>query len=1407
MTEKTATPKSLSSKKEKIVDTRNSGKKNKKKKGKATSTSESCLPPKSPKKKPNQEKELIRDQIRKMVEDAGWKIEYRPRLYKDYSDAVYIDFAGTVYWSIIRAYNGIKSQWNNGDTDQKHFRDGFSFKPIPVEILEKLTRLTRKRKERDNKMGHKAEKRTKKAKGNSGNVSAENKHDKKSKGSSKDRDKLNHLIRHEGKSQRVRLEKKGLNLKRKVSVRRQTSTCKVDKVGNDMPKSPVVSHTHLLQGGKSKTQRGFTLLVRTSDQDMNSEGDPFFLYPGKRTVLSWLIDTETVPLSGKVKYMNKRRTRAMLDGKITRDGISCGCCSKIVTISEFETHAGSKLHQPCQNIFLENGIPLFQCLIDAWNKQEESERSGFYSIDISSDDPNDDTCGICGDGGDLICCDGCPSTFHQTCLGIQVLPRGDWHCLKCCCKFCKGIGCSSSQRVETAILRLLTCSLCEEKYHGSCLKESSTINVKTDRSFTSFCGKKCRELFAQIQKLLGKKHVLEGGFSWTLLHRSDLKSDTSVSGLSQKAECNSKLALALSVMDECFLPITDQRSGVNLLHNVVYNRGSNFNRLNYSGFYTVTLEKGDEIISVASIRIHGTKFAEMPFVGTRHTYRRQGMWRRLLNAIESCLSSLKVEKLIIPAISELMDTWTLVFGFEPLEELYKHEVRSLNMIVFPGVDLLQKVLLKRSFVGGTSTDGSALKAIEVESDNHITAEVIGNSDTGPDNVATDVAVSHANGIIDEVADANTESQVHGCLVSDTSGASIASDGLSEAMSFFPEEKTACCNLQLGDESSVPKTLAPEADETPTMNSTVKANIQASLQGTAGDTLEQNIEMGDVKSDLHSLAEVCARCSKDVLNIDLDLHAQEEGTECCDSQAHGGSSETKTVLPDGKNEPPKNSCVESSIRDSIEGALDGDRNVNLKNECCGSQSREESSISVIETKALPPDVESEPPNKSFDYCTHNSVEGSPDDPQDVIMTIDCCDSPSQGDPISTTETKIVLLEVENKPLKNPCVESGSPDAEEGGQDVNMIAECRDSHSQDDSISTTETKIVLLDVESEPLKKPCLKSGCPAAVECGLDDALDINMETDAAGSNLNSLAKTSAQHTTDVLNESLDINSPKGETGCYSSQTRDASSICTSETELLTVLENKPTVNSSVEPSLQAPMEGSVGDTEAYMKVNGVKPDLQSLAEISIRRTAGVPDASMNSDYASSYVGSKSKFNSDSSHQNDLLESTDISTKPQVETLILNAQSPGVNVLCGDSEDSNQLLNTLWNSKESLENHDVQLLQKTESACDASDKVNDCEVKIEVVITEDEPKSLDDESVDCISEVVNESVCAVIQYNCKTSVGCRGDDIQPNSCNSSSKVVALRASVHQSTHDVGECIVTRSVELKPRASGEGDGLDS
>ncbi|XP_042065169.1 uncharacterized protein LOC121808646 isoform X1 [Salvia splendens] len=737
------------------------------------------------------EKQLLREKIREMLIDAGWTIDYRPRRNRDYLDAVYISPSGTAYWSIIKAYDAFKKQLEEDKCKSKSklVIDSPSFAPLDEDLINKLTRQTKKKIEEATKRKRKEDGPTKSAKRSSGRDD-----DGESSDSDQNEERLSSCRKQNHKAQRTKFP--DISQGSDGELRNGSLKMKSRKIKVDMNTSG--SKFNVLQGRTSKVIGKCTLLVRRSDKGEKSDSDGYVPYSGKRTVLAWLIDSGVTQLSERVQYMNRRRNRVMLEGWVTREGIHCGCCSKILTVSKFELHAGSKLRQPFQNIFLESGTSLLQCQVDAWNRQGESVCRDYHTVGINGDDPDDDACGICGDGGALICCDSCPSTFHQICLEMQMLPSGDWHCPNCICKFCG----------DSGVDELTRCSFCEGKYHKSCSKEVLASSMSLNGA--SFCGLQCQEFYDHLQKILGVKHELEGGFSWSLIQRTDV-SDTSHRWFPQRVESNSKLAVALSVMDECFLPIIDRRRGINMIRNVVYNIGSNFNRLNYCGFYTIILERGDEIVSAASIRIQGTCLAEMPFIGTREIYRQKGMCRRLLSAIETELRYLKVEQLVIPAISEHMNMWTKVFGFHQLEDGLKKEIKSMNMLMFPGTDMLQKPLAKRS------------NGMEV-------SESIKNQSQLP------VMVKNLD--IDSPMECEKQMSYDSGVVHDTK----KNDKVGDVDSAFPAPAALCNNMEASASDSVCESNTPLAcNEAIVVNSEMEEN-QKELSASSTVCESKNIDM-------------------------------------------------------------------------------------------------------------------------------------------------------------------------------------------------------------------------------------------------------------------------------------------------------------------------------------------------------------------------------------------------------------------------------------------------------------------------------------------------------------------------------------------------------------------------------------
>ncbi|KAF3331759.1 hypothetical protein FCM35_KLT03165 [Carex littledalei] len=359
----------------------------------------------------------------------------------------------------------------------------------------------------------------------------------------------------------------------------------------------------------------------------------------------------------RVSYRYRNFTK---NGVITCNGIKCICCSKTFSATNFELHAGGvSSGGPLANIYLRDGRSLLKCLVEAM----ETCNLGMQLEE--SDDHNSDSdviCSACHHSGLLVKCHNCPSSFHPSCVGLKKSLKRYW-CPFCCCRVCGSGVYKANSNYLCDKAAVVCCGQCEGRFHIGCITEDCQ-----DLAFCLakpwFCNSQCCEVERMLGSLIGKKILISTsaeGLTWSILKYSRCAQDPSANlqpGL--MAEQHAKLCLAAEVINECFMPLTEPRTNSDVISDLIFNRESNLSRINFKGFYTIILEKEDEVVAVAAFRVRGDKIAELPFVCTRLKYRRQGMCRHLMTEIEKLLWVLKVERIILPSTKEQLPTWMCI---------------------------------------------------------------------------------------------------------------------------------------------------------------------------------------------------------------------------------------------------------------------------------------------------------------------------------------------------------------------------------------------------------------------------------------------------------------------------------------------------------------------------------------------------------------------------------------------------------------------------------------------------------------------------------------------------------------------------------------------------------------------------
>uniref|UniRef100_A0A8D0B1T6 E3 ubiquitin-protein ligase TRIM33 n=1 Tax=Sander lucioperca TaxID=283035 RepID=A0A8D0B1T6_SANLU len=81
-----------------------------------------------------------------------------------------------------------------------------------------------------------------------------------------------------------------------------------------------------------------------------------------------------------------------------------------------------------------SGTPLTNGNLDKGTETKgDGASAGTGNSGGKEDDPNEDWCAVCINGGDLLCCDRCPKVFHMKCHvpTIKIFPTGDFLCTFC----------------------------------------------------------------------------------------------------------------------------------------------------------------------------------------------------------------------------------------------------------------------------------------------------------------------------------------------------------------------------------------------------------------------------------------------------------------------------------------------------------------------------------------------------------------------------------------------------------------------------------------------------------------------------------------------------------------------------------------------------------------------------------------------------------------------------------------------------------------------------------------------------------------------------------------------------------------------------------------------------------------
>uniref|UniRef100_A0A672Z5V8 Uncharacterized protein n=1 Tax=Sphaeramia orbicularis TaxID=375764 RepID=A0A672Z5V8_9TELE len=209
---------------------------------------------------------------------------------------------------------------------------------------------------------------------------------------------------------------------------------KRSKTAKEVKKKPKAKKTKSKSGQSGKKKK-----ASSSEEDFLEESDFDDISIHSASVLS---DTSGATTKKKARRGRKKRKKDG-DGYETDHQDYCEVCQQGGEIILCDT-CPRAYHLVCLDPELEKApegkwsCPHCEKEGIQWEAKDEDEEEEEAAGE--EEDDHMEFCRVCKDGGELLCCDTCPSSYHIHCLNppLPEIPNGEWLCPRCMCPPLKG---------------------------------------------------------------------------------------------------------------------------------------------------------------------------------------------------------------------------------------------------------------------------------------------------------------------------------------------------------------------------------------------------------------------------------------------------------------------------------------------------------------------------------------------------------------------------------------------------------------------------------------------------------------------------------------------------------------------------------------------------------------------------------------------------------------------------------------------------------------------------------------------------------------------------------------------------------------------------------------------------------